>query len=234
MRYAVITGATQGIGKAVAEKFLSEGFNIAVCSRSKDDLTAVESEWNNKYPAGSIAKYPADLSIKEDVVAFSTYVLANFPHVDVLVNNAGAFFPGKLGEEPDGQLEKLMATNLYSAYHLTRCFLPGMKERRSGHIFNMCSVASLKAYDNGGAYSISKYALLGFSDNLRHELMPDRIKVTAVCPGATYSRSWASSGIDPERIMESADIATMIWSAYELSPRANVDNIVLRPLQGDL
>lgn len=234
MRYAVITGGTQGIGKAVAEKFLSEGFNIAICSRNIEDLAAVESEWNAKYPAGSVIKYQADLSIKEEVAAFATYVLANFPYVDALVNNAGLFLPGKLAEEPEEQLEMLMKVNLYSAYHLTRYLLPSMKQKQAGHIFNMCSVASLKAYNNGGAYSISKYALLGFSDNLRHELIQDRIKVTAVSPGATYSRSWESSGIDPDRIMETADIAKMIWAAYQLSPQANVEHIVIRPLQGDL
>lgn len=234
MRYAVITGATQGIGKAVAEKFLAEGFNIAVCARSKDDLTAVEGEWNNKYPAGSIVKYPADLSSKEDVFAFATHVMANFPQIDVLVNNTGTYTPGNLMDEPDGQLEKMMSVNMYGAYYLTRHLVPSMKERRSGHIFNLCSIASLRAYPNGGAYSISKYAMLGFSNNLRLELMPHNIKVTSVCPGATYSRSWEGSGVSRDRIMESEDIAKMIWAAYDLSPMANVENIELRPVQGDL
>jgi short-subunit dehydrogenase len=109
-----------------------------------------------------------------------------------------------------------------------------MKSRGQGHIFNMCSVASLKAYPNGGSYSISKYALLGFSENLREELKPFSIKVTSVCPGATYTPSWEGSGVEPGRIMEAADIAAMIWGAYSLSPQANVDTIVLRPVKGDI
>ncbi len=109
-----------------------------------------------------------------------------------------------------------------------------MKANGKGHIFNMCSIASLKAYPNGGSYSISKYALLGFSDNLREELMEDGIKVTAICPGATYTPSWEGSGVEPDRIMESADIAAMLWSAYNLSPQANVEMIILRPVKGDI
>ncbi len=78
-----------------------------------------------------------------------------------------------------------------------------MKKNNSGHIFNMCSIASLRAYPNGGSYSISKYALLGFSENLREELKPYSIKVTAICPGATYTPSWeGSDGVEPARIME--------------------------------
>src|SRR6185312_5050858 len=127
-----------------------------------------------------------------------------------------------------------MSVNLYSAYHLTRQLLPIIKEKKTGHIFNMCSVASLKAYPNGGSYGISKYALLGFSNNLREELIPFNIKVTALCPGATYSRSWEGSGVHPDRMMEGKDIADTLWASYTLSAQANVELIVIRPLKGDL
>ncbi len=234
MPYAIITGATQGMGKVIAEKLLAEGFSIAVCARNKKKLAAVVSEWNEKYPTASIIAYNADLSIKEEVSAFADFVLSEFNEIDLLVNNAGMYLPGELADEPEGLLETMIGINLYSAYRLTRKILPVMKRKNGGHIFNMCSVASLKAYPHGGAYSISKYALLGFSENLREELKPNNIKVTAICPGATYTPSWYSSGVAPERIMEAADIAAMLWSAYSLSPQANVETIVLRPVKGDL
>jgi short-subunit dehydrogenase len=104
----------------------------------------------------------------------------------------------------------------------------------SGHIFNICSIASLQAYTQGGSYSISKYALEGFSKNLREELKDKGIKVTGVYPGATYTNSWAGSGVEPSRIMESNDIAKMILAAAKLSPQAVVEDIVMRPLLGDL
>jgi short-subunit dehydrogenase len=109
-----------------------------------------------------------------------------------------------------------------------------MKSKAKAHIFNMCSVASLKAYPNGGAYSISKYALLGYTDNLREELREDNIKVTAICPGAVWSPSWEGSGVPPERIMEANDVAAMIWATFNLSAQAVAETIVMRPAKGDL
>ncbi len=234
MPYAVITGATQGIGKAITERLLAEGFSVAICARNEDDLAALQKEWEGQYPEAKILCLKSDFAHKEEVVAFAERVLSEFGQVDILVNNAGIFMPGKLADETEGHLETLMAVNLFSAYHLTRKLLPVMKERKSGHIFNMCSVASLKAYPHGGSYSITKYALMGFSDNLRYELMDDNIKVTAICPGATDSRSWAGSGLPKERIMEATDVANMVWAAYTLSKQADVETIVMRPIKGDL
>lgn len=98
----------------------------------------------------------------------------------------------------------------------------------------MSSTAGLKAYPNGGSYSISKFALRGFSVNLREELKPYNIKVTTVFPGAAYTDSWASSGIEEKRFMEAADIAKMVYAASGLSPQACVEDIILRPQLGDI
>lgn len=234
MPYAVITGATQGIGKAIADKFLSQGFDIAICARSSADLDKVKNEWAAKYPSRKVLAVAADLSDKAACFDFTTQVLNDTTTIDALINNAGTYFPGSLADEPDGQLEQLMNLNLYSAYHITRKLLPAFKQQNSGHIFNMCSVASLKAYPNGGAYSITKYALMGFSDNLREELMQTNIKVTAISPGAVYSRSWQGSGVPESRIMQASDVADMVWAAYNLSPQACVEHITLRPQLGDL
>ena len=152
----------------------------------------------------------------------------------MLINNAGSFMASNVYNEEDGILEEMIASNLYSAYYLTRALLPIMIAQKSGHIFNICSVASLKAYENGGSYSISKFALLGFSKNLRQELMPFHIKVTAVLPGATMSSSWADSNIDENRIMQSTDISNIIWQVNQLSPQAVVEEIIMRPMLGDL
>ena len=234
MAYAIVTGATQGIGKAIAEKLLREGFSIAICARSGAKLLSLQKEWQERYPDATIMAVEADLSIREQVGIFAQAVLEKFPVIDVLVNNAGTYLPGILAEEEEGQLEKMIGVNLYSAYWLTRLVLPAMLRAGSGHIFNMCSVASLRAYPNGGSYSISKYALLGFSDNLREELKLENIRVTSVCPGATYTPSWEGSGVEKERIMEAEDVATMVWSAFNLSARANVETIVMKPVKGDL
>jgi short-subunit dehydrogenase len=233
MPYAIVTGASQGMGKEIVDKLLTEGFSVAVCARSKK-LLSLGHKWQAKHPSATIITHNADLSNKHEVNAFADKVLSVFPEIDLLVNNAGNYLPGVLADEPDGLLESMIGINLYSAYHLTRKVLPAMKKKSAGHIFNMCSVASLRAYPNGGSYSISKYALLGFSENLREELKPHSIKVTAICPGATYTPSWHGSDVHPSRIMEAADVVAMLWSAYALSPQANVDTIVMRPVKGDL
>jgi short-subunit dehydrogenase len=230
----IITGASKGLGKAMAERFAAGGYHLALVARDGKKLSEVQAELNSRYPEVRIRCFSVDMSKEADVTAFGETFDKTGIAVDVLVNNAGQFLPGSVHSEPVGLLEQLMAVNLYSAYHLTRLLLPGMMTRRSGHIFNICSVASFKAYPNGGAYSISKYALAGFSANLREEMKPHGIKVTSVYPGAAYTDSWAGSGVDPERIMTAADVAEMVFAASRLSPQATVEEILLRPQLGDL
>jgi short-subunit dehydrogenase len=230
----VITGASRGLGKAIAHLFAQNGHNLILTSRSEVALYNAVQELMTVYPGISVKAKPFDLSVKASAQAFGEWVLGLQMPVDVLVNNAGLFDPGSVYNEPDGTLEHMMAVNLYSAYHVTRSVINRMMAQKSGHIFNMCSIASLKAYPNGGAYSISKYALAGFSTNLREEMKPHGIKVTAVFPGAAYTDSWEGSGIDPNRIMRADDVAKMIYTASQLSPQACVEEIVLRPQPGDL
>lgn len=235
MKTAVITGATKGLGKAIALKFLENGFNVALCARSEMDLYRLKKEWQEQYPGRDILALPVDMRDTAATKAFAEKINQRFPQgVDVLVNNAGIFQPGNIADEPEGRLEEMINLNVLSAYHLTRCLLPLMIQKGSGHIFNMCSVASLKAYPNGGSYSITKYALFGFSENLRYELREKNIKVTALTPGAVWTDSWKDSGVEPERLMTAADIAELLWTSYNLSPRATVENIIIRPQLGDL
>jgi short-subunit dehydrogenase len=230
----IITGASRGLGKAMAERFAAGGCDLYLCSRSAAKLKATTTELSARYPGIAVHGRAADMGEKKQVTAFVEWLREIETTPDILVNNAGQFIPGSVHDEPEGTLETLMAVNLYSAYHLTRALLPGMMARRSGHIFNMCSVASIKAYPNGGAYSISKYALAGLSANLREEMKPYGIKVTTVYPGAAFTDSWAGSGVDPQRIMTAADVAEMVFTASRLSPQATVEEILLRPQLGDL
>lgn len=230
----VITGASRGLGKAVAEKFASQGYDLYLTSRNETALYNTVKELMTYYPDVNIKANSFDLTIKEQAFALGNWVLSFDIDIDVLVNNAGLFEPGSVYNEPDGVLEHMIGSNLYSAYHVTRSVIGKMIEQKKGHIFNMCSIASFQAYKNGGAYSISKYALAGFSKNLREEMKPYFIKVTAVYPGAAYTDSWSGSGIDPKRIMEAKDIAEMIYASSQLSPQACVEDIILRPQLGDL
>jgi short-subunit dehydrogenase len=229
----IITGASKGIGRAIAEQFAAAGYTLFLCARNEKQLNLVADELSEKYLQCTVLVKAVDLQKKEEVLLFADWC-QQFGPISILINNAGQFIPGSVYNEEDGILEKMMETNLYSAYHLTKAILPNMITRRSGHIFNICSIASLQAYPNGGSYSISKFAMLGFSKNLREELKPLGIKVTSVLPGAAFTDSWSGSGIDPQRIMEADDIAKMVLATSQLSVQACVEEIVLRPQLGDL
>jgi len=230
----VITGASRGIGRAIAESFASGGHNLFLCGQNENTLKHTMESIMAKYPGIKVKAKARDLSKKEEAIAFGRWIIDNGYPIDVLVNNAGQFVPGSIYNEEDGILEQMMGVNLFSAYHLTRTLVPELIRKKSGHIFNICSIASLKAYANGGSYSISKYALHGFSKNLREELKPFNIKVTSVFPGAVFTDSWGDFDNSGHRIMEATDIAAMIYAASQLSPGACVEDIVVRPQLGDL
>jgi short-subunit dehydrogenase len=230
----VITGASRGLGKAMAEKFAANGYNLYLTSLHEMPLYKTVEELMTKFPDIIIKAKAFDLSDKEQAIAFANWVLHFEIAIDILINNAGTFLPGSVFNEEDGVIEKMIETNLYSAYHVTRILLGKMMKKKSGHIFNICSIASLKAYANGGSYSISKFALAGFSKNLREEMKPYGIKVTAVYPGAAFTDSWAESGMDAKKFMEANDIADMVFASSQLSPQACVEDIILRPQLGDI
>ncbi|MFZ4059140.1 MAG: SDR family oxidoreductase [Ferruginibacter sp.] len=230
----VITGASKGIGKAIAHAFAATGANLYCCARGAVNLYKMVEELQVYYPNANINAMPADVSSANGAKEFASWVIQKAGNVDVLVNNAGQFTPGTIQAEEDGVLTDLLNANLFSAYHVTRALLPTMVEAQRGHIFNICSIASVKAYSNGGSYSIAKHALKGFNDNLREEMKSQNIKVTGVYPGAVLTDSWAGFDNSSKRIMEASDIAKMIVAATTLSAQAVVEEIVLRPQLGDL
>lgn len=229
----LVTGASRGIGKAVATIFAANGHNLFLSSRNEVALYKAMEELQTNFPSISIKAKAFDLSVKQQAKDLGNWCL-KYAVPDIIVNNAGLFEPGSVYNEPEGTLENQLAINVNSAYHLTRTLLPEMMKRRSGHIFNLCSIASLHAYENGGAYSISKFAMYGFSKNLREEMKSYHIKVTSVHPGAVLTDSWGNYDNSSNRIMEAEDIAKMIFTCTQLSPAACVEDIVIRPQLGDL
>jgi NADP-dependent 3-hydroxy acid dehydrogenase YdfG len=156
--------------------------------------------------------------------------------VEVLVNNTGAFLPGRLQDEPTNgsQLRQMLAANLLSAYDVTLPLLPGLIAQRRGHIFTICSTASITAYPNGGSYGIAKHALYGLTRNLREELKEHNVRVTAVLPGATLTASWEGVDLPAERFIKPEDVAEAVFSAYSLSPQAVIEELLIRPQLGDI
>ncbi len=228
----IITGSSKGIGKAIAAAFAAEGHQLFLCARNENELQLTAEELQKQFPIAGIHYKISDLSVDTDINAFADFCLLH-GKPDILVNNAGMYFPGGCLDDKD-ELEPMLKANLYSAYYLTRRIAPEMVKNKSGHIFNISSIAALSAYDGGGCYSISKFAMNGFSQNLRHELKPHHIKVTTLFPGAVFTDSWKGFDNSNGRIMEASDIAQMILACSKLSPQAVVEEIVLRPQLGDL
>lgn len=230
---AIVTGASKGIGKAVAAAFAGAGYQVLICSRNNDHLKEAAADIQLLYPGATVQIMPADFSDMNAVRLFGEWCLQQGTP-GVLVNNAGIYLPGNLSDEEEGNLESIMNINFFSAYHLTRQLLPAMKVAGKGHIFNISSIAGVSAYEGGGSYSVSKFALTGFSKNLRHELKNSGIKVTTVFPGAVMTDSWKGFDNSNNRIMEAEDISAMVLAASRLSPQATVEEIIIRPQLGDL
>ncbi len=233
-KVAIVTGASKGIGKAIAEKLASQHIHLVLSSRSKSDLLDQKQGLEEKYGI-TCRIYPFDLGQKDQVIQFANEILRDFNQIDILVNNVGVFLPGaSTHEEDDTILEVQMNVNLMSGYYLTKRIIPVMKQQKSGHIFNMCSVASIQAYPSGGSYCISKFAQYGMTKVLREEMKPFGIKVSAILPGATYTSSWEGSDLPENRLIKPEDVAESLWSAYALSSRAVVEEIIVRPQLGDI
>jgi short-subunit dehydrogenase len=230
----VLTGGSKGMGKSTLLKFAENNFDILTCSRKKTDLQLIGDEIRELYPNINFNSIDSDLSNKTGCDKFIDFVNSNTDKVDVLVNNVGTFIPGELMNEDEDALEFMINTNLYSNYRVTRGLSKIFISQKYGHIFNICSIASKVAYENGGSYCISKFALYGFSQCLREEFKKFNVKVTAVLPGATRTGSWDGTSLPDERFINVDDISNSIYAAYDTSPGATVEEIVIRPQLGDI
>ena len=227
-----VTGGTKGIGRAILDKFASHGFDIITCSRNKSELDDLKIYFEKLEVKAYVIV--ADMADKRQINTFTDFVNSLNRPLDVLVNNAGYYIPGLVTEEPDGTLERMISSNVYSAYYATRGLVGQMKVNKKGHIFNICSIASIKAYPNGGSYAISKFALLGFSKVLREELKEHSIRVTAILPGATQTSSWEGVDLPEDRFMKAEDVADAVYAVYALSGRSVVEEMIIRPQLGDI
>jgi 3-oxoacyl-[acyl-carrier protein] reductase len=228
MLNAIITGATKGIGKAIAIKLASNGYNLAICARNETDLLAVKTELE-QYKVEVLA-IKADMGDKEEIYRFCSQVNEAFPHIDVLINNAGIFKPGNLLDEADEDFEHQGMVNVNSVYYLSKYFGKIMRSQSKGHIFNICSIASTKVIENAGSYSVTKTAMLSLNHVLRKELSVHNVKVTAILPGSTLTSSWAGTQISPDKFVQPKDIANSLYTILNLSDGVNVDEMILTPL----
>jgi short-subunit dehydrogenase len=225
---AVITGATKGIGRAIAIKLAQNGYNLILVARGENDLKVLQDELT---PYGNaIFTHAADCSVKEEIYAFLNSVNVTFDDVTVLVNNVGAFLPGSMLDEDDQAFEKQQHLNVNAGYYISKFFGKKMRSAKHGHIFNICSVASKAPVKNGGSYSVTKAAMLSLNHVLRQELAPHNVKVTAFLPGSTKTSSWEGTTIPDEKFVQPEDIAETLFTILNLSKGVNVDEVLITPL----
>lgn len=233
MNTIVITGASQGIGQALAERFAREpDTQLALVARNVTKLTAVAAACHGYGASAEI--FPCDVTQDEAVTAMGRAVIDRFGTPDVLINNAGAFVPTPLADASAEVFRQQLEVNLMSAFLVTQVFLPAMRTAAQGHVFYMASVASLRAYPGSVAYCAAKHGLLGLARVVREETKSDGLRVTTVFPGATLTPSWDGVEVPEERFMPAHDVAQAIVDVYNLSPRTVVEDLILRPQLGDI
>ena len=226
---AIITGATKGIGRAIALKLAENGYNLAVCARNKAELEAFETELQTF--GIKVVAHSVDCGNKEEVISFFNHVKLEMKQIDVLVNNVGVFLPGNILDEADDIFELQQQLNLNSTYYFSKNFGKMMREARSGHIFNICSIASIQVADEAGSYTVTKAAMLSLNNVLRKALAEYNVKVTAILPGSTLTASWEGTTIPAETFVQPQDIANSLYSILSLSSGVNVDELILTPLK---
>jgi short-subunit dehydrogenase len=227
----IITGASHGLGRCLAERFAAENFDIAICARRAADLQQFADELQAQYPHINLFWQACDMSDKTAIAAFMQAVVTQAKgEIALLINNVGAFDMGRISTEPEGRLEQMMSLNLYAAYYSVKNLLPQLITQKKGHIINIGSIAAIEPLDDCAAYSISKHALHAYTQLLRRDLAQHHIRVTGVLPGAMLTRSWDGATIAPEKIMPPQEVAEMIWQCHHLSNRTVIENIVLKPM----
>lgn len=227
---ALITGATKGIGRAIALKLAKEGYNLALCARNAQELDTLGLELLAHYPAQRVFTQVLDCAEPKQLQLFAEAAQKALGHMDALVNNVGLYIPGSILDDSAETLHRQMQVNVFAAHQLSQFFGKAMRSRKKGHIINICSIASLEPIVSAGAYTVTKYALLGLTNVLREELKFSGVKVSAILPGATLTSSWEGTTIAPEKFIQPEDVAQAVWTCLSLSSGANVDQLILKPI----
>ncbi|QSW87782.1 3-ketoacyl-ACP reductase [Flavobacterium endoglycinae] len=222
---ALITGAGKGIGKAVAVALAKEGVNLILVSRTQKDIEQLADEVSNL--GVKALALSADVSDINSITTAVEKALAEFKHIDILINSAGIASFGKFLELEPEAWERIIQVNLMGTYYATRAVIPNMIERQAGDIINISSTAGLNGNALTSAYSASKFAVLGLTDSLMQEMRKHNIRVTALTPSTVATDMAKDLNLtdgNPEKVMQSEDMADLIIAQLKLNRRVFIKN----------
>lgn len=186
-KVAIVTGASRGIGRAIAERFAKEGASVVICGRKQEPLDQVANELRGL--SGRILPIACHVGRLEDLEGMVNVTAREFGKIDILVNNAGTnIAQGPATDMTDAQFDKMVEVNLKSAYRLTRLVAPGMCQRGSGSIINIASIAGIRPQFQSLLYSMTKAALIMLTQSYALELGPSGVRVNAIAPGLVETR----------------------------------------------
>jgi NADP-dependent 3-hydroxy acid dehydrogenase YdfG len=208
----VITGASSGVGEAVARRFSGEGYTVCAVARSEDRLQKLVDTANGT-GGGSIRPYSCDVRERADVQETFGRILKDHGRVDVLVNNAGVVKMKLFHEQEIENIDWMIDTNLKGAMYCAHMVVPGMMERGSGRIVNVASVAGTWGMEKQVIYGASKHGMVGFGDALGRELAPHGVQVVTLCPGGIDTPLWGEGNPypgDADRLIGARELADLI------------------------
>jgi NAD(P)-dependent dehydrogenase (short-subunit alcohol dehydrogenase family) len=231
--HVVVTGASQGIGAAIAESFAAEPeTKLSLMARNERNLNKVAERC--RAAGAEVAIHLCDVTWDDQVEAVADAILEMFGPPQIVVNNAGKFRPATALEMDGALLRKQFDENVVSALLVSQAFLPSMIEAQDGHLFFLGSVASIGAYPGAAAYCAAKHGLLGLARAIRSETRDEGVRVTTILPGATWTPSWGDTPIPEERMMPARDVAAAIVACASLGRRSVVEELLIRPQRGDV
>jgi len=233
-KVALVTGASKGIGRASALRLAEAGANIVVGATSVDLLEMLGRDLES-LGVESLAKR-CDVSRRTDCEDIVQRSLERFGKIDILINNAGIGFSGKIVDSEPGRIEQMVMVNVLGVYYMTRAVLPSMMEQQHGDIINIGSVAGVKYSPNFAMYSATKFAVRAFSEGLRNEVQGHNIRVTLIHPGMTktaFFDSFTQGGspvpLDKGAILKPEDIANAIHFALNRPQGVSLNELTVRP-----
>lgn len=230
---ALITGATKGIGRAIAERLAVAGYDLLLTARNAQALEAFKTQLETHHPNIDIHYQEGDVSDRSQLSRLIQWADQTAPSLDVLVNNVGIFRPVSVLDESDEDFETQMCVNYFAPHFFARAVGRNMRKNRKGHIINISSIASRQPVSAAGTYTVTKYAVRGLTHVLRDELRPFGVKVTEIVPGSTLTPSWEGTPVQANEFVLPADIAEAIMACLCMSEGANVDEVVIKPKFGN-